>query len=172
MRTTLNWLTCGALAVGALATLALPAGAETEHDVDAIYRLFLAPEIDLEAVRAAYADDVIHVGSTDKPLIVGKEAFIEANILPLAGMVNAGRASVNGRFYIVRRVVGSELVNDVGYFHSLLEMEGRTMIEQLQKFSWVFRKAPDGRWRVITDFDATPADIEVLREIVAVRTID
>ena len=156
------WATCLALS---LSISAPPAGAEQGHEVDAIYRLFLAPEIDLEAVEAAYADDVIHVGRPDEALIAGRESFIESNILPLASVVNTGRAQVSGRFLIVRRAVGPELINDVGYFHSEMAMEGRTTIEQLQKFSWVFRKGDDGRWRVITDFDATPADLALLPEI-------
>lgn len=172
MTTKLERLAWTACAVLALTISAPPAGAAQGHEVDAIYRLFLAPEIDLEAVDAAYAEDVIHVGRPGKPLIAGRESFIESNILPLASVVNTGRAQVSGKFLIVRRVVGPELINDIGYFHSELAMEGRTTVEQLQKFSWVFRKAEDGRWQVITDFDATPADLDLLPEIRAAIVIE
>lgn len=172
MKITSNSWTCAVMALGLLGAIESPAVAEKPHDVDAIYRLFLAPDINLDAVKAAYADDVIHVGPPGEALISGKESFIEANILPLTSVVNTGRATLSGRFLIVRRVVGGDLVNDVGYFHSELQMEGRTTIEQLQKFSWVFRKSPDGHWQVITDFDATPADLEVLPEIAAAYVIE
>lgn len=167
----MGW-TCAGFTLGILAAVASATFAEETHEVDAIYRLFLAPAIDLEAVEAAYAEDVIHVGPPGEALVSGRESFLEANILPLASVINTGRATLDGRFLVVRRVVGTDLVHDVGYFHSKLEMEGRTTIEQLQKFSWVFRKSPDGRWQIVTDFDATPADLEVLAGVVPVRVIE
>jgi ketosteroid isomerase-like protein len=154
-----------------LLTLAAGAQAADGHPVDKIYRLFLADQIDAEAIEKAYAEDIIHVGRESTPLLRGREMFLQTNILPLAAMVNAGHAKVGGRFYIVRRVEGEELLNDVGYLYARVEMEGQATIEQLQKFSWVFRKGEDGVWRVITDFDATPADLSMLSGIEATLVI-
>lgn len=148
-----------------LLTLAAGAHAQDSHPVDDIYRLFLAEKIDPAAIEEAYAEDIIHVGREGTPLLLGKEMFLQTNILPLAAMVNAGHATVGGRFFIVRRVEGKELLNDVGYLYARIEMKGQATIEQLQKFSWVFQKGESGAWRVITDFDATPAELSMLSDI-------
>ena len=155
-----------------LFVLAATAAAESGHPVDSIYRLFLAPTIDLAAVEAAYASDIIHVGAPNQPLLIGRDAFIQTNILPLASMIESGQARLTGRIYIVRREIGSELVHDVGYFYVKVQVDGQPTNEQLQKFSWVFRKTDDGIWQVITDFDATPAELSLLGDIAAIHVIE
>jgi len=45
-----------------------------------------------------------------------------------------------------------------------MTMPGEEARDHLQKFSWVFLKL-DGKWRVVTDFDGTPAPLSLIDEL-------
>lgn len=140
--------------------------AETPDDenINEIYRLFLVDQIDLAETAERYNPAVIHVGAADTPLIVGRDALFEKHMAPIAEMIASGALSIEGKFYIVRRVIGAELAHDVGYFYSRIEMDGQPPVEAVQKYSWVLENA-SGKWRVITDFDGTPAPLSVLENL-------
>jgi hypothetical protein len=138
--------------------------------LDNIYRLFLAKKVDVEEVRKHYHETVIHVGRKDTSLLIGREAFMATNIEPLAAMVNSGQMSLTGKMYIVRRVIEGNMANDVGYLYSEVGTPDGKSIHQVQKFSWVFLKGEQG-WQVVTDFDATPAPLDVLKGIEPQRVI-
>lgn len=119
---------------------------------------------DLSIIEDLYRSDIIHVGRADAALLRGKENLMQINIRPLAEMVNSGHVSISGRAYVVRRIVVGDMANDVGYLHMTITMPDGQSQEQLQKFSWVFLKS-EGRWRVVTDFDSTPAPLSLIDEL-------
>jgi len=138
--------------------------ADDDAQLNDIYREFLGSSVDVEAVEMRYRDDIIHVGRSNTPLIRGQQSFMDTNILPLAQMVNEGQIEISGRAYIVRRIIVNDMANDVGYLYMKLKQADGEPIEQLQEFSWVFLKE-NGRWRVVTDFDGTPAPITLIESL-------
>ena len=81
--------------------------------------------------------------------------------MPMAEAINSGVVTFTGKAYVMRRTIVGDMANDVGYLHATAESPERGKSERLQKFSWVFVKE-DGEWRVLTDFDAQSAPIELL----------
>ena len=148
------------------ATGALADDRSDDEQLNDLYRQFFTSEIDVSAIAETYREDIIHVGRQGTPLVVGKPNFIETNIEPFAGMINSGELGFEGTAYILRRIISGDMANDVGYLHSSVTLPDGTFAEQVQKFSWVFVKE-DGEWKVVTDFDATVAPIEVLEDLEA-----
>ena len=135
--------------------------ADDHAELNAIYRTFFVSPISLDEIETYYRDDIIHVGPPGAGLIQGKANFLETNIAPMAAMVNKGEIEISGVARIVRRVIIGDMANDVGYLHMTGKPSNGETFEQLQKFSWVFVKVDD-RWRVISDFDATPAPLSLI----------
>lgn len=138
--------------------------ADDNAELNEIYRGFIGAAVDVAKVGQFYGDDVIHVGSPDAPLLVGKEAFMAANIQPLADLVNAGQLRIEGKFYIVRRIISGDMANDVGYLYLRTREPNGDHSAQVRKFSWVFVRE-NGTWQVVTDFDATLAPLSVLEKL-------
>ena len=138
--------------------------ADDNDALNEIYRGFIAAEVDVARVGGFYGDDVIHVGAADAPLLVGKEAFMATNIQPLADMVNSGQLQIEGKFYILRRIISGDMANDVGYLYMKTKKPNGDHSAHVQKFSWVFVRDND-MWRVVTDFDATLAPLSVLDKV-------
>ena len=135
--------------------------ADDNAQLNNIYKAFMTSPVDLEFVESVYHPDVIHVGHSGKPLIRGIDEFMETNVTPMADAINAGAITFSGRAYVMRRTIVGDMANDVGYLHAAVESPEHGTSEQLQKFSWVFVKE-DGIWRVLTDFDAQTAPLELL----------
>ena len=144
---------------------------DDDQQINDLYRQFFAAEIDVPAVAETYDEDIIHVGRQGTPLVIGKPSFIETNIEPFAGMINSGELNFSGKAYILRRIISGSMANDVGYLRSSVTLPDGTFVEQVQKFSWVFIKE-DGDWRIVTDFDATGAPLEVLEGLSAEIVVD
>lgn len=142
-----------------------------DQQLDDIYRVFFNPKITLSDVIPLYSESIIHVNQPQKPLLIGKDAFIKTNIAPLMQMIHTGELSFTAKTFIVRRVIKGDMANDVGYLYSKIKMSDGNVIEQLQKFSWVFVKE-NGRWLVITDFDVTQAPLETLDTLKPERVIE
>ena len=140
--------------------------ADDDAELNAIYRVFFDSPVSLEEIGALYRDDVIHVGRPSTELIRGKPNFLETNIAPLVEMVNQGHIKISGIAYIVRRIIVGDMANDVGYLHMTVKKADGESVEQLQKFSWVFVRM-GRKWRVVTDFDATPAPLALLDNLKA-----
>ena len=66
----------------------------------------------------------------------------------------------------MRRVIEGDRANDVGYLYLRLVGPEGQVLEELQKFSWVFVRR-DSRWQVLTDFDGTPAPTDLRDSIQA-----
>jgi hypothetical protein len=128
--------------------------------------LFFESPFSLKEVEKTYRDDIIHVGRPETALIQGKRSFMETNIAPLASMVDEGQIEISGTAHIVRRIIVGDMANDVGYLHMTLKRANGESFEQLQKFSWVFVRV-GGKWKVVTDFDATPAPLNLLDSLEA-----
>ena len=79
-------------------------------------------------------------------------------------MVNSGQIEISGKAYILRRLIVGDMANDVGYLYARVTQADGQPVEQLQKFSWVFVNH-GGEWRVVTDFDGTPAPLSLIQEI-------
>jgi hypothetical protein len=158
-----------------LAPLLLTGGTAVAGDdneaIDEVYRAFFGPSADVEAIETLYRNDIIHIGRPDSALLIGKPDFIATNIEPFAAMVNSGQVEIEGRAYIVRRLIVGDMANDVGYLWMRLQQPDAEPIEQLQKFSWVFVK-DNGKWRVATDFDAIPAPLSLLPDMQAERIVE
>lgn len=146
-------------------------GEDDNQSIDNIYRLFLTSTPSVEAIEQRYAADIIHVGRVGTPFISGKETFMRTAVEPIVEMIQSGQAKVGGRFLILRRDIGTLLANDVGYFHMSLQIGDNPPVDSFQKFSWVFRKDGD-QWKVITDFDATPATEEIVKGATPIRLIE
>ena len=158
------------LAIFLLGSATSQASEKDNRALDEIYRLFLGNQMDVQKVAKVYHPEVIHVGPAEQSLLKGKDKFLSSNILPLAEMINAGKVKLEGKVYLVRRMMGPQMANDVGYLYmKLTNAEGKS-IKQLQKFSWVFAKAGQS-WQVVTDFDATPAPLAVLDQLAQARVI-
>lgn len=155
-----------AVCVTLLVLAALPVRADDHEKLNDIYRQFFMPRVNVEKVADSYADDVIHVGRQNTALLHGKPAFLAANIAPFAEMVNSGQIEFQGKAFVVRRIMSDDMANDVGYLYSVIRTPDGEPQEQLQKFSWVFRKV-NGSWKVVSDFDATLAPLETLNSISA-----
>ncbi len=153
------------------ATGALADDRTDDEQLNDLYRQFFTSEIDASAIAETYRDDIIHVGRQGTSLVVGKPYFMETNIEPFAGMINSGELGFDGTAYIVRRIISGNMANDVGYLHSSVTLPDGTFAEQVQKFSWVFLKE-DGDWKIVTDFDATGAPLEVLEGLEARIVVD
>lgn len=136
-----------------------------------IYRAFFQTPIDTDSIERLYRDDVIHVGRPETPLLSGRGDFMEAAILPLAEVVNSGQLEVSGKAFIMRRLIVGDMANDVGYLYAMLRQSDGEPIEQLQKISWVFVKE-GGAWRVVTDFDGTPAPLDLIAGLQPQFTIE
>ena len=145
--------------------------ADDNDRLNDLYRQFFASEIDVSAIAETYGEDIIHVGRQGTALVVGKPFFIETNIEPFAGMINSGELNFSGKAYVVRRIISGNMANDVGYLHSSVTLPDGTFAEQIQKFSWVFIRE-DGDWKIVTDFDATGAPLEVLEGLEAEFVVD
>jgi ketosteroid isomerase-like protein len=139
-----------------------PVHAGDNEELDSIYRLFMQNQLDMKSVDLAYADNVIHVNTPNQPLLQGKQDFLEINITPMKTMVDSGQLKVNLTAYVTRRVITGEMANDVGYLHTAITMPDGEIKERVRKFSWVFLKQ-GGVWKVITDFDATQAPLDVVK---------
>jgi len=138
--------------------------ADDNAELNKIYRGFIAATVDVAKVGAFYGDEVIHVGSADSPLLMGKEAFMATNIQPLADLVNSGQLRIEGKFHIVRRIISGDMANDVGYLYLRTRKPNGDHSAHVQKFSWVFVRE-DGTWKVVTDFDATLAPLSALDKL-------
>ena len=145
--------------------------ADDNNELNDIYRAFFDSPVSTEKIESLYRDDIIHVGRPGTALISGKSTFMEINILPLAEMVNTGQIEFSGKAYIVRRIILDSVANDVGYLWTSIKQGQGDPLEQLQKFSWVFVKEDD-KWRVLTDFDATSAPLELLENLQAEIVVD
>ena len=152
-------------------TSTLADGHTDDEQLNDLYRQFFTAEIDVEAIASTYRDDIIHVGRPGTTLVVGKPYFIETNIAPFAMMINSGDLGFEGTAYIVRRIISGDMANDVGYLHSSVTLPDGNHAEQVQKFSWVFIREDD-EWKIVTDFDATPAPLEVLDGLEAQIVVD
>ena len=141
-----------------------PGLADDNAELNAVYRGFLGAEVDVAKVGMFYGDDVIHVGAADSPLLIGKETFMATNIQPLADRVNAGQLQIEGKFYIMRRIISGDMANDVGYMYLRMKEPNGDHSAHVQKFSWVFVRAGD-TWQVVTDFDSTQAPLSVLEKL-------
>jgi hypothetical protein len=86
-------------------------------------------------------------------------------------MIDEGNMTVKLKAYVVRRVIKSEMANDVGYLYFNMTTQDNKSIEQVRKFSWVFLKRAN-QWRVLTDFDSVPAPMSVLENINDYRLIE
>ena len=135
--------------------------ADDNEQLNAIYKAFMTTPVDVEYITSLYHPDVIHVGHQSTPLLRGVDDFIETNITPMAEAINTGTIAFTGRAYVMRRTIVGDMANDVGYLHATAESPERGKSERLQKFSWVFVKE-GGKWRVLTDFDAQTAPLELL----------
>ena len=134
--------------------------ADDHAELNAIYRIFFVSLLGLEEIETYYRDDFIHVGPPGAGLIRGKANFLETIIAPVAAMLNKGGNDISGVAHIVRRVIIGDMANDVDYLHMTGKPSNGETFEQLQKFSWVFAKE-EGQWRVITDFSATSAPLDL-----------
>lgn len=134
---------------------------DDNETLDNIYRAFMVSPVNLEAVKQRYADNIIHVSAPGRPLLQGQADFMATNVTPMANMINTGALDLSMKVYIVRRVIGALLANDVGYIYSAVKMPDGSQQEMVQKFSWVMTRTPEG-WQVITDFDGVPASPDVL----------
>jgi len=144
--------------------------ANDNEQLDEIYHLLLEPKPSAKAISARYGETVIHVGPNGKSLIEGRDDFLTQNIEPFVGALVAGQFDLTGAFLITRRVIGEQLVNDVGYLYARIETPDGRVQELVRKFSWVFEKT-DGEWVVITDFDATPAQLDVIDTVDTERCV-
>ena len=158
-----------------IACLFLASGAGVSADdneqLNGIYKAFLTSPVDLEHIRSVYDPDVIHVGHDMTPLLRGIDEFIDTNVKPLADAINSGAIAFTGKVYVMRRSIVGDMANDVGYLHAVVDSPEHGRSESVQKFSWVFVKA-DGRWRVLTDFDAQAAPLDVLDGLQAAFVIE
>lgn len=161
-------LVCLLLAVAGLAT---PAVGDDNAQLNAIYRQFFVSPVDTAEVATTYREDIIHVGLPGNPLVRGKPDFLATNIEPMAQLVNSGAVELEGRAYVVRRLVIGDMANDVGYLYIKARQPGGDPTEQLQKFSWVFVRE-ECKWRVATDFDATPASLSALDGLEAAYVVE
>lgn len=145
--------------------------ADDDEQLNDIYRNFFHGTVDIEKTESLYSDDVIHVGPPNAPLIRGKKPFMDSNIIPLNDFITEENLALSGKAYIVRRLIMDNIANDVGYLYMKIESADGKSSEQLQKFSWLFEKTED-TWRVVTDFDGTPAPLSVLDELEAQIVIE
>jgi|GEM_PF-2965382 len=151
---------------------ALPIQASSDdQQLDNIYRVFFNPKIKLSDVTPHYAENVIHVSKPKAPLLIGKESFMATNIVPLIQMIRSGQMTFSGKVYLVRRIIKGDMANDVGYLYAEVRTPDGQHHRQLQKFSWVFVKT-DGHWKVVTDFDATLADIDKVTDLAKFRLLE
>ena len=132
-----------------------------DKELNSIYRLFMQQPLNIENVELRYTDNIVHVNKANQPLLSGKENFLATNITPMVSMLASGNIKLQLKAYIARRVVTKEMANDVGYIYMKMTTEDGNIMEQLNKFSWVFLKQ-DGLWKVLTDFDTVPAPMSVL----------
>ncbi|MEP1741698.1 MAG: hypothetical protein ABJI60_21215 [Kangiellaceae bacterium] len=146
------------------------AKSDASLQLDNIYRLFMQDKIELKAINLVYDESVIHVGKTNSALLDGKKDFIDTNIKPTIKMLESRQFKLKLIAYVVRRVLSTDMANDVGYLYSEISLPDGKQLKQLQKYSWVFINE-NGIWKVITDFDATPADLAILPFISAERII-
>lgn len=150
-----------AVGLAAIVSLVLTTPAMASRSIDDIYRVFIDRPLDRDEISALYVKDIIHVGRAGNELLRGRSDFMGTAIDPIMQSLHNGDFKISMRFYIVRRLQTPEMANDVGYVYSQVEARDGTVVEGVQKFSWVFLKVGQD-WKVATDFDATPANLAAL----------
>ena len=120
-------LVCLLLAVAGLAT---PAVGADNAQLNAIYRQFFVPPVETAEVATTYREDIIHVGLPGKPLVRGKPVFLATHIESTAQLVNSGAVELEGKAYVVRRLVVGDMADDVGYLYITASQPGREPAEQ------------------------------------------